>query len=132
MLDAYGRERARREEFLALVLAARGRLETLFASAEDDAVKAREKAAIYARLRADYGNLKDSWGGYGGYDRWFGSELNNARLTLLATYNVYVPAFERLIAEQGGDMEKFHQAVETLSKLPKEERDAELERLAAS
>lgn len=131
MLDAYGRERARREEFLALVLAARGRLEALFDSDEDDAVKAREKAAIYAGLRADYGKLKDSWDGYGGYDRWFGSELNNARLALLATYNVYVPAFERLIAEQGGDMEKFHRAVETLSKLPKEERDTELERLAA-
>jgi hypothetical protein len=28
-------------------------------------------------------------------------------------------------------MEKFHQAVEALSKLPKEERDADLDRLAA-
>lgn len=132
MLDAYGRERKRREEFLALVLAARGRLETLFASSVDDAVKAREKAEIYAGLRADYEKLKASWGGYGGYDAWFGSELNNARLALLATYNVHVLAFERLIAEQEGDMEKFHQAVESLSELPKEERDAELERLASS
>lgn len=132
MLDAYGRERERREEFLALVLAARGRLETLFASSVDDAVKAREKAEIYASLRADYEKLKASWGGYGGYDAWFGSELNNARLALLATYNVHVPAFERLIAEQQGDMEKFHAAVEALSELAKEERDAELERLASS
>jgi len=76
--------------------------------------------------------LKASWGGYGGYDRWFESELNNARLALLATYNVHVPAFERLIAEQHGDMEKFHETVEALSELPKEDRDAELERLASS
>jgi predicted aminopeptidase len=42
-----------------------------------------------------------------------------------------VPAFERLLADQDGDMSKFHEAVEALSKLPKEERNAELERLAA-
>jgi len=131
MLDAYGLERARREDFLALVLAARGRLETLFASSMDDTVKVREKAEVYASLRADYAKLKTSWGGYSGYDRWFSSELNNARLALLATYNAHVPAFERLIAEQHGDMEKFHQAVESLSKLPKEEREAELERMSA-
>jgi predicted aminopeptidase len=131
MLHAYDRERARREDFLALVLVARGRLEALFESSVDDAVKAREKAQIYATLRADYAKLKSSWGGYGGYDSWFGSELNNARLALLATYNVHVPAFERLIAKEHGDMEKFHQAVEALSKLPKEERDADLDRLAA-
>lgn len=131
-LDAYAGERTRREEFLALVLAARGRLETLFESSVDDAAKTREKAEIYASLRADYEKLKASWGGYGGYDRWFESELNNARLALLATYNVHVPAFERLIAEQHGDMEKFHETVEALSELPKEDRDAELERLASS
>ena len=50
---------------------------------------------------------------------------------MLATYNVHVPAFERLLVEQQGDMTKFHAAVETLSKLTKEERDAQLARLAA-
>ena len=74
---------------------------------------------------------KAFWGGYSGYDGWFANDLNNARLALLATYNAYVPAFERLLADQDGDMSKFHEAVEALSKLPKEERNAELERLAA-
>lgn len=132
MLDAYDRERARREDFLAVVLTARGRLETLFTSSEDDAAKLRGKAEIYGELRADYAKLKASWGGYSGYDAWFASELNNARLALIATYNVHVAAFERLVAEHRGDMEEFHRAVETLSKLPKAERDAELERLAAA
>ena len=130
MRQAYDRERARREEFLALVLGARGRLQTLFESGLDDASKAREKADIYAALRADYAKLRDSWGGYTGYDGWFATDLNNARLALVAAYNIHVPAFERLLAEQGGDMEKFHRAVEALGRLDKEARDAELERLS--
>lgn len=132
MQDAYVRERARREEFLALVLGARSRLQTLFESSENDDVKLQRKAAIYADLRADYEELKRSWGGYRGYDAWFSSELNNARLALVATYNIHVQAFERLLDEQQGDMEKFHRAVEALADLPKEDRDAELERLAAA
>ncbi len=124
--EAYDRERGRREDFLALVLATRGDLETLYASSMDDAGKTRDKARLFDVLRADYAELKASWNGYAGYDRWFASDLNNARLALLTTYNVYVPAFERLLAEQQGDMSRFHEAVAALSKLPKEERDAVL------
>ncbi len=131
MQTAYDRERRRREEFLELVLATRGDLETLYASSMDDADKMREKDRLFDALRAGYTELKAHWGGYTGYDRWFVSNLNNAKLALVATYNVYVPAFERLLAEQQGDMSKFHEAVAVLSKLPKEERHAKLERLAA-
>ena len=131
MLEAYALERARRDEFLALVLATRENLETLYASSMDDGDKLLEKERLFGRLRLGYAQLKASWGGYSGYDGWFANDLNNARLALLATYNAYVPAFERLLADQDGDMSKFHEAVEALSKLPKEERNAELERLAA-
>jgi predicted aminopeptidase len=130
MLKAYDRERTRREEFLNLVLATRAELEALYASSKDDAEKTREKARLFDELRAGYAALRASWDGYSGYDEWFASNLNNANLALLATYNLYVQAFEQILAEQSGDMRKFHEAVETLSKLPKEKRDAELERLA--
>ena len=129
MQKAYDRERGRREEFLVLVLATRGELETLYASTMDDADKVREKGRLFDALRAGFTQLKASWDGYTGYDRWFVSNLNNAKLALVATYNVHVPAFERLLAEQQGDMAKFHEAVEALSKLPKAERDVELQRL---
>jgi len=124
--EVYERERERREDFLALVLAARGDLETLYASSLDNAAKTRDKARRFDALRADYAQLKASWGRYAGYDGWFARDLNNARLALLSTYNVYVPAFERLLAEQQGNMRKFHETVTALSKLPKEERDAVL------
>ena len=130
MQRAYDKERARREDFLELVLATREKLTTLYASSMDDAEKEREKVQLFDALRSGYARLKATWDGYAGYDNWFAVDLNNAKLALLATYNVYVPAFQRLLAEQRGDMTKFHEAVEALSSLAKEERDAELARLA--
>jgi len=132
MQAAYVEERARREAFLALVLATREELDSLYASSRGDTEKLAQKARIFERLRSNYEKLKVTWGGYAGYDAWFESDLNNARLALLAAYNIYVPAFERLLAEQKGDMVMFHEAVEKLSRLSKEERDAELVRLSAS
>lgn len=130
MLDAYALERSRREEFLTLVLATRKELETLYASSMADDEKRREKARLFDELRVGYAELKTSWGGYTGYDDWFAKDLNNANLALLAAYNIHVPAFEHILAKHQGDMRKFHEAVESLSKLSKDERDAELERLA--
>ena len=131
MHRAYDTERARREDFLELVLATREKLTTLYASSQDDAEKMREKRQLFDALRVGYARLKASWDGYAGYDSWFAKDLNNAKLALLATYNAYVPAFERLLAKQQGDIAEFHEAVEALSKLAKEERDAELARLGA-
>ena len=131
MHRAYDTERARREDFLELVLATREKLTTLYASSLDDAGKMREKGQLFDALRVGYARLKASWDGYAGYDSWFAKDLNNAKLALLATYNAYVPAFERLLAKQQGDIAEFHEAVEALSKLSKEERDAELARLGA-
>ncbi len=131
MQQAYDQERARREQFLALVLETRVKLEALYDSSVDEAEKTREKARHFDALREGYAKLKATWGGYAGYDAWFAQNLNNAKLALLATYNVHVPAFERLLEKSHGDMRRFHEAVEALSKLPKDERDAALARLAA-
>ncbi|NIM27635.1 MAG: aminopeptidase [Gammaproteobacteria bacterium] len=131
MLEAYAVEHERQEGFLTLVLSTRDKLEALYASQMDDAMKVREKERLFGALRDGYAQLKASWGGYAGYDEWFANGLNNAKLALLTAYNVHVPAFERLLAEQHGDMGKFHQAAEALSRLSREERDAALARLAA-
>ena len=120
--EAYRRDRARREGFLELVLSARGELEQVYASARDDDEKRREKAHIFADLRADYLVLKASWGDFSGYDAWFAKDLNNAKLALIATYNEFVPAFQRILADHHGNMEAFHAACEALAKLPEEER----------
>jgi predicted aminopeptidase len=90
-----------------------------------------EKERVFEELRRDYARIKSEWGGDPGYDIWFGSGLNNARLNTIANYFDYVPAFERLLKLNGGDLERFYEAARRLAKMPRKERHRRLRDLAA-
>lgn len=123
---AYRTDNRRREEFLALLLETRAELATLYASAAGEAEKLQGKASILDGLRRDYERLKRSWGGYSGFDGWFASEVNNARLALVATYNSGVAVFESILAANGGDWAAFHAAVEAYAAMPRPDRELAL------
>lgn len=114
----------RQQQFLVLLLETRADLVALYASDLSDEETLARKAARFGQLRADYERLKRQWGGYSGYDGWFASETNNARLALVATYNAGVAAFNGLFAANGGDWAAFHAAVEAIADLPPAEREA--------
>jgi predicted aminopeptidase len=123
----------RKREFLALLIAYRRRLENNYAGTSSDAQKRVEKIRIFQSLQADYQQLKTSWGGYAGYDRWFAEPLSNAHLASVATYHDYVPAFRELLAEQKS-LGKFYRAVKTMAALDataRRQQLAELSRHAA-
>ena len=90
-----------------------------------------EKARLFDAMRADYAKLKASWGGWGGYDRWFAQHPNNASLAAIAIYTDRVPAFRVLLAESGNDLPRFYERVRSVAALPKGERDAVLTAAAA-
>jgi predicted aminopeptidase len=124
-LDAATQER-RREDFRALTLRYRGKLQALYAGPGDDAFKRLGKDALFAALRADHAALKAGpWTGYAGYDAWFG-RANNASLGVLAAYHELVPDFERLFQAQGRDFGRFYAQVQALAALPAAERRAKL------
>lgn len=123
----YARSHARDAQFVALVNGYRARLKALYASPLDADVKRARKAALFAALKTDYARLKQRWGGYGGYDRWFAHDLNNAQLGSLATYTTLIPAFKALLRRANGNLPDFYRAVQTLAALPKEERRVVLE-----
>jgi predicted aminopeptidase len=83
-------------------------------------------------MRAEYENLKKSWGGKGGYDAWFSKPINNAKLNTVATYYELVPTFNRLLAQQKGELPAFYAEMRKLAKLPKAERQAILDKFAKS
>ncbi|MDE1950088.1 MAG: aminopeptidase [Burkholderiales bacterium] len=123
---ADARSSARREDFQALTLAWRKKLQALYTSRASDADKRRRKAELMAAMRADYARMKtERWGGYAGYDAWF-EHANNAALGVQAAYNELVPQFEALFEREGGDFHRFYAAVRRLAALPKAERRAEL------
>lgn len=119
----------RKRDFLALLIAYRRRLEINYASTFSDVQKRSEKVRIFQALQVDYQQLKTSWGGYAGYDRWFAEPLSNAHLASVATYHDYVPAFRALLAEQKS-LGKFYRAVKLMAALDGTTRRQQLAQLS--
>jgi predicted aminopeptidase len=123
---------ARRRAFRALTLAARARLQAIFADPTlDDEAKLQRKMAAMSLFRQEYETTKLQWDGYAGYDAWV-ARANNAMFATQAAYGELVPGFEALFEREGSDFARFYDAVRALSKQPKDERHEQLRRLAAA
>lgn len=136
LLQKYAVAIQRNDQFVHLIMNTREQLQKVYGDTldKDGKVKAaktpplppaqlkEEKQRVFAALHSNYEQLKIGWGGYAGYDDWFAHELNNAQLNTIANYYDFLPAFQRLLELNGGDMEKFYREVERLSKIEKDER----------
>lgn len=130
MQAAYLQYTGRRQDFLALLRKYRTQLEVLYASDAPDADKRVRKALVFAALQNEYQVLKQQWGGYAGYDRWFEQPLSNAHFASVATYNEFLPAFKKLLEEKK-NFRAFYAAVHTMSRLDSPERRRRLQQLAS-
>jgi predicted aminopeptidase len=139
-LDRYGGEQdrttsmlvaQRRTQFVTLIETYRDRLGGLYRTPLTAPEKRTRKAALFAQLEDDYAKLKESWGGFAGFDRWFEGKPNNALLASIAIYTKKVPAFQALLLREGGDLERFYSAAKALAHMDKAQRTAALERLMA-
>jgi predicted aminopeptidase len=109
-----------------MLLRYRRQLDDLYrsnASAED---KRAGKRQLFAALKSEYAALRAGWGGYAGYDRYFAQDLTNAHLAAVGAYNDWVPAFDGLLAQSGGDFPRFYAEVARLAALPRGQRESEL------
>jgi predicted aminopeptidase len=115
----------RQQQFTELALATREKLKALYASDVADAVKRERKAQIFADMRRHYRYLRDTqWHGHPGYDHWFDTPPNNAKLLPFGLYNRGVPAFAALFKRCGGDWTRFYAAVRKIGGEPAAQRDA--------
>jgi len=114
MRDAYRIYKDRRNEFLALLNKYRLQLEATYQQPINDDEKRQRKSELMQSIQIDYSVLKQTWGGYSGYDRWFNEPVSNAHFALIATYNDWVPEFKALMAEQK-TLPAFYVAVKALA-----------------
>lgn len=127
----------RRAQFRALTQHTRQALEALYAAPRADTL-AQAKARIFADFRAGYQQLRAQWlaspelaarpeaaaQSLQRLDRWV-AEANNAAFGALSAYDLWVPAFEALFAQQAGvaaPWAAFHAAVERLAQQPEAQR----------
>ncbi len=96
----------RRREFYHEIDLARRRLEALYASNQPAPVKRRDKAAILAKLRDQFRDLRRRWGGHG-LEAWLIEDLNNGHIVSLNIYADKMPALQGLLDECHGNLELF-------------------------
>lgn len=127
--EQYAADRRRQYEFSQLVTTSRQSLAALYASTQSDTEKRANKQRILMELRAHYQELKRSWNGYTGYDRWFEQDLNNAKLAGHSAYHHWTPAFIALFEQEGRDFPAFYRAAEAIGQWPLAQRQAYLQAL---
>ena len=122
----YAMAKRRQQEFTELVAEYRLRLAEVYVLEQPDDWKRRRKQEILAALRGDYAGLEESWGAEEGFEAWLGEGLNNARLAAVGAYYEWVPALQALLAQQGGDLERFYAEAERIGSLPEVQREETL------
>jgi len=125
LIKEFLQDNADENAFIDLFAQARGRLKKLYASGLAPEELRPKKAAIFSEL-TDQARALQRKQGHQFYESWLKEGLNNAHLASVATYYQCVPGFQRLLAEQGGDLVRFYAAANELSKLPRAERHAQL------
>ena len=143
--EVYRAELRRTAQFARLIMATRAQLATLYGDERNEWGKLTttshkrrvprqqlrlEKRRVLDHLQRAYSGLKAQWGGDTEYDGWFSRPINNAKLNSVAAYYDLVPGFQQLLEINDGDLEKFYQAAERLSKMPQKQRRQSLRRLA--
>lgn len=110
----YENMRIHEDQFTDLVMRYRARLGSAYTADDTAEEKLRNKARLLAEMKAEYRQMRTRWQDDDSYDAWFAGTLNNARLAAVATYRAYVPGFEKLLAEAGGDLPAFYARVDEL------------------
>lgn len=103
----------RQQDFLRLLREHRQLLQDNYQSTASDEDKRARKQEIFQHLQQAYQRLKQEWGGYTGYDRWFAQPVGNAHLTAVATYHDLVPGFTTLLRQQNSYTD-FYRAAQNL------------------
>jgi len=124
---------SRRNAFRLMLARARDDLEQIYENSNrlDTPQVLRLKEQRFKQLLDDYDALKESWGGWAGYDRFMAEDLNNAKLGVSGLYTQYVPAFKALHNLCDQSFQRFYAATEMLGEFSREEREillAELQR----
>ncbi len=123
---AFDAKQNREAVFTNLISYHRKHLKELFSSGANDSEKRASKLHIFSELRHEFAQLKVANVEFESYDQWFALQLNNALLATISTYTQLVPAFRTLLMRQGGDMERFYDAVKGISRLNENERNSTL------
>ncbi|MBF0187780.1 MAG: aminopeptidase [Magnetococcales bacterium] len=121
-IAAYVQDAEREKFFRNLVEETRLSLEKLYNSDVNIERLEEEKRRVFLRMKDNYEQERSRWKDGIHYDRWFASELNNARVVLAVTYSKHVPALRAHYRALDQNLDAFLSDVFSLESLEVEER----------
>lgn len=110
------------DQFVSLVLQYRDQLEEVYRSNMSPGDKQLHKNRLLQSMVDDYRLMRALWGDDDRYDAWFASGLNNAKLSAVSTYRLYVPVLRNKLEQLGSDLRAFYTFIERLGQCSPEER----------
>lgn len=112
----------RHQQFIRLIMDYRRTLEILYQSDASAETKREKKVSIYSELRDEFDRLKTDENGLSAYDNWMRDYLNNAKISSVVAYHDFVPAFQKMLAKNEGDLNQFYRQCRELAQTPQDER----------
>ncbi len=98
----------REAAFYNLVLTARDRFATLYASGQPATEMRLQKQQLTSKLQTEYRQLQAGWNGDTRYDTWMQSQINNAGFSIISTYRLQVPQFLAAYRQLGSRLPDFY------------------------
>lgn len=132
-LQQYYRRQQVQQAFVKAVLGLREQLDKLYQAESlesplSEDVRRRQKQQVLAAFNSgSYQTFKAHWK-TDSYDAWVESGINNAKLSTIASYHQWLPAFQQLLT-QSDDLADFYQRAKKLSELPPKRRQQALQSL---
>ncbi len=128
----YERYNTRRVQFRALTRFTRRALQEVYDNEAITQEQRRErKEEVFARFRAEYARLRESWNlppeRLRTTDEWV-AHAGNASFGAQAAYDELVPGFEALFESLGRDWARFYDEAKRLASMPKADRHEYLKR----
>jgi predicted aminopeptidase len=128
----YLRQHRRREQFVQLIMHYRQRLELLYQTDLTPSEKRARKSTIFSELRNEFNHLKTNKIELSAYDVWMSQSLNNAKIGSVVAYHDFLPAFQKMLTQNMGEMNQFFEACRQLAQKNKDERHQVLESYMAN
>jgi predicted aminopeptidase len=123
-LAGYTSRRLAGEQIVNRLAAGRDELAMLYAQSLPLDQMRERKRELLVSLVSSIHDYEKSEKIRSGYDDWIDQGLNNAHLASVATYFDCVPAFQKILAEQDGDLARYYARVRELARGPAATRQA--------
>lgn len=114
LLTAYLQSRSQEKEFISLIMKYKTVLTEIYRSETNKKQMLIQKESAFKQMKDEYRNISHHWE-KDRYAYWFSTDLNNAKLAAIVTYQQYASSFMNIYNKLDRNLERFYSLIISLS-----------------